>query len=165
VFSQQDLREEEKVDVRLINPFIDATLHVLKMMASVEAKAGKPYIKKTECAAGDVSAVIGLTGEANGTISITFPAKSIMAIVSKMFGETITRVDGEVSDAVGEIANMISGQARQKLEKMGRVLHGAIPSVIMGKDHQIKHISSHPIVAVPFESDDGGFTIEVCIEE
>lgn len=153
------------MDVRLVNPFIDATLHVLKTMASVEAKPGKPYIKKAQRAAGDVSAVIGLTGEANGTISITFPAKSIMGIVSKMFGETITQLDGEVSDAVGEIANMISGQARQKLEKMGRLLHGAIPSVIMGKDHQVRHISSHPIVAVPFESEDGGFTIEVCIEE
>ncbi|RLB20127.1 MAG: chemotaxis protein CheX, partial [Deltaproteobacteria bacterium] len=69
------------------------------------------------------------------------------------------------TDAVGEIANMISGQARQKLEVMGRILHGSIPSVIVGKNHQIRHITSHPVIAVPFETENGGFTIEICIEE
>jgi chemotaxis protein CheX len=66
---------------------------------------------------------------------------------------------------VGEILNIVSGQARQKLEAMGRVLKGAIPTVISGKDHTITHITKQPIIAVPFETDNGKFTIEICIEE
>jgi chemotaxis protein CheX len=153
------------MDVKLVNPFIEATLHVLKTISSTEPIPGKPYVKKEQEARGDVTGVVGLTGEASGTISVSFPESSIIAIVSRMFGETMESLNGEIKDAVGEITNMISGQARQKLERMGKVIHGAIPSVIVGKNHSISHFTSHPVIAVPFETDDGGFTIEVCIED
>jgi len=153
------------VNVEYINPFIDATLNVLKTMSRTEAMPGKPYLKKDQKALGDVSAVIGLTGEANGTISISFPEQSIAAVVSRMFGEPVSELEGELADAVGEISNMISGQARQQLEKTGKLLHGSIPSVIVGKNHQISHFTTYPVIAVPFETPEGGFTIEVCIEE
>jgi chemotaxis protein CheX len=48
---------------------------------------------------------------------------------------------------------------------MGRPLQAAIPSVIMGKGHQITHITNHPVVAIPFQTDNGGFTIEVSFEK
>jgi chemotaxis protein CheX len=82
-----------------------------------------------------------------------------------MFGEEMKELNEEIKDAVGEIANMISGQARQKLEKMGRNLKAAIPTVIMGKNHSVTHITSSPIIAIPFSTDDGEFTIEVCMEK
>jgi chemotaxis protein CheX len=153
------------MDVRLINPFIDATLHVLTSMAFTKATVGTPYLKKDDVAKGDVSGIVGLSGEARGTISVSFSEESILAIVSNMFGEKILEINDEVKDAVGEILNIVSGQARQKLEAMGRTLKGAIPTVITGKNHAISHITKQPIVAIPFETDNGSFTIEVCIEE
>ena len=71
----------------------------------------------------------------------------------------------EMRDAAGEISNMISGQARQRLEAMGISLQAAIPTVIMGKNHTITHITKQPIIAVPFGTDNGEFTIEVCFEK
>jgi len=152
------------MDANLINPFIDATLNVLGTMASTRAQAGKPYIKKDKVARGDVTGVIGLTGEAKGTISVSFSEKSILAIVSNMFGEEIKELNEEINDAVGELSNMISGQARKILEELGRTLHGAIPSVIMGKNHTLTHMTTSPVIAIPFTTDNGDFTIEVCIE-
>ncbi len=153
------------MDANIINPFINATLNVLGTMASVNAKPGKPYLKKDTVAKGDVSGVIGLTGDTNGTISVTFDEGSILKIVSNMFGEEMNTVDNEIADAVGELTNMISGQARKELEEKGRVFHAAIPSVITGKGHQIIHITNGPNIAIPFETDDGAFTIEVCFEK
>ena len=153
------------MDVNIINPFIDSTIHVLETIASTKTDPGKPYLKKNSIAKGDVSGVIGLTGEAKGTISVSFTENCILAIVSKMFGEEMKSLDGEIQDAVGEIANMISGQARQKLEKLGKSLKAAIPTVVMGKGHSISHITSYPVIAVPFTTDKGEFTIEVCFEE
>lgn len=152
------------MDVKLINPFIDATLHVLETIAMTKATPGKPYLKKDKVARGDVSGVIGLTGGAIGTISVSFTEKSILAIVSKMFGETMDELTEDIEDAVGEISNMISGQARAKLEELGMSLKAAIPTVIMGKNHSISHMTQHPIIAVPFDTDNGAFTIEVCFE-
>jgi chemotaxis protein CheX len=126
------------MDVKLVNPFIEATCNVLVTMASTKAKAGKPYLKNDQVARGDVSGIIGLIGETSGTISVSFTEKSILAI--------------------------ISGQARQKLEELGRSLKAAIPTVIMGKNHSISHVTSYPVVAIPFSTDNGDFTIEVCLE-
>ena len=153
------------MDVKLINPFIDATMYVLETLASTKATAGKPYVKKNGAAQGDISGVIGLSGEARGTISVSFSEKCIAGIVSKMFGEEITGVDDEVKDAVGEITNMISGQARQRLAQEGRILKGGVPTVVVGKNHSITHITNRPVIAIPFESQYGGFSIEVCIED
>jgi len=153
------------MDVKLVNPFIEATLHVLSSLAFTKATAGKPFLKKDSLASGDVSGIVGLSGEARGTISVSFSEESILAIVGNMFGEPVKEINDEVKDAVGEILNIVSGQARQKLEAMGRSLRGAIPTVITGKNHAISHITKHPIVAIPFEMDNGHFTIEVCIED
>lgn len=152
------------MDVKLINPFINATLHVLETMASTKTTAGKPYLKKEEVAKGDVTGVIGLTGDSRGTVSVSFSEKCILAIVSKMFAEELTELNDEITDAVGELTNMISGQARQKLELVGKSLKAAIPTVIMGKDHTISHITSYPVVAIPFTTDNGDFTIEISFE-
>ena len=152
------------MDVKFINPFINATLHVLNTMAFTKAEAGKPFLKKDKVARGDVSGVIGLIVEVSGTISFSFTEKCILSFVSKMFGEEIKELNDDIGDAAGEISNMISGQARREMEDMGRSLQAAIPTVIMGNGHTITHITSHPIIAIPFKTDNGEFTIEVCFE-
>lgn len=148
----------------IINPFIKAAVEVLKTMAFVQCKAGKPYLKKDAFANGDVSSVIGLTGDPNGTIAISFDESSILKIVSNMFGEELTELDEEVADAVGELFNMVSGQARKELEELGHSFEASIPSVFMGKNHMITHITDGPKIALPFTTDNGAFTIEVCFE-
>jgi len=100
------------MDANLINPFIDATLNVLGTMASTKAEHGKPYLKKDKVARGDVTGVIGMTGETNGTISVSFTENSILAIASNMFGEEIKELNEEIKDAAGELTNMISGQEK-----------------------------------------------------
>jgi chemotaxis protein CheX len=102
------------MDVQYINPFIESTIYVLETVSSIKVGAGKPYLKKDAFAKGDVSSVIGLTGDVNGSISITFQEICILYIVSKMFNENIMELNDDVKDAVEEISNMVSGQARQK---------------------------------------------------
>lgn len=152
------------MDVRLVNPFINATINVLETMAFMTVDAGKPYIKSNNVAVGDVSGVLGLTGVANGTISVTFEEKCILTIVSNMFGETMKELNDEITDAVGELTNMISGQARRELQEVGKIFKAAIPSVVTGKEHSIIHYTDGPKIAIPFNTSNGDFTIEVCFE-
>jgi chemotaxis protein CheX len=152
------------MDAKTINPFINATVNVLETMAFVKSEVGKPYLKKDNVAQGDVSGVIGFTGESNGTVSVTFDKLSILKIVSNMFGEEMTEINSDITDAVGELTNMISGQARRELEEIGKIYHGAIPTVVSGKDHKIETMTKGPKIAIPFNTDAGNFTIEVCLE-
>lgn len=152
------------MDAKLINPFINATLKVLETMAFIKATSGTPYLKKDTVAKGDVTGVIGITGQSNGTVSITFDEGSILKIVSNMLGEEFKEVNHDVVDAVGELTNMISGQARRELEEVGIVFEGAIPSVITGKNHEIIHISDGPKIAIPFMTEGGNSTMEVSFD-
>lgn len=153
------------MDVKYINPFMSATVHVLDTLAKVKAQPGKPYLKKDKMARGDVTGVIGLTGKARGTVSVSFTEKCILAVVSSMFSEPFTELNEEIRDAVGEISNMISGQARRKLEEEGLSLSAAIPTVVMGKNHSLSHFTTYPVIAIPFTTEAGEFTIEVSFEE
>lgn len=142
-----------------------ATVHVLDTLAHVNAQPGKPYLKKDKIARGDVTGCIGLTGKVRGTVSVSFTEACILAIVSSMFGEPFNELNEEIRDAVGEISNMISGQARRELEEMGLSLSAAIPTVVMGKNHSLSHFTTYPVIAVPFNTDKGEFTIEISFEE
>ncbi len=152
------------MDVKYINPFLNGTLEVLKKMASLEPVAGKPFVKKTDVAAGDVSAIIGITGDAIGSLAISFSEPCICHIVNNILGEAFTKANNDVFDAAGEITNMVSGVARSYLEKEGLIVFAAIPTVVYGKGHTIQHILKAPSIIVPFSTREGDFTIDVCIK-
>ncbi|MBE9547098.1 MAG: chemotaxis protein CheX [Proteobacteria bacterium] len=153
------------MDVRFINPFLEGTVSVLKTMAFVEPRPGKPYLKKDALAKGDVSGIIGLTGAASGSMALSFSKGCILKIVSNMLGEDIKEINSDIRDAVGEITNMVSGVARQKLEALGLNLTAAIPTVVAGKDHTITHVMGGPSIVIPFETDTGPLVVDICIGE
>ena len=149
------------MDVKLINPFLTAAMHVLKTMADIDAKPGKPFIKKDDVAIGDVSAIIGITGAAEGSMALIFTEQCIKAIASSLLGTEFTELNHEVRDAVGELTNMICGDARRRLAEGGFVLQAGIPTIVGGKGHSIMHVADGPRLAVPFETKDGSFMVEI----
>ncbi|MCL5019699.1 MAG: chemotaxis protein CheX [Patescibacteria group bacterium] len=153
------------MDVKLVNPFLEATLNVLSTMAFTKAVADKPYLKQGKEAIGDITGIISFSGDATGSLSITFTQSCIVSIVSNMLGETITEINEEVRDAVGELTNMISGDARRKLQQHGYSIRAAIPTVISGKNHVIKHFYEGPCVALPFKTESGDlFIVEINVK-
>ncbi len=151
------------MDVRFINPFLNGTVSVLKTMAFVEPRAGKPFLKKSSLAQGDISGIIGLTGAARGSLALSFSESCILKIVSNMLGEEFHHLNGEIKDAVGEITNMVSGAARKELEALGFNITAAIPTVVSGKSHSISHVLGGPSIIIPFETDNGPFVVDVCV--
>jgi chemotaxis protein CheX len=151
------------MDVRFINPFLEGTISVLSTMAFVNPRPGKPRLKTDNKAVGDVSGIIGLTGDARGSLALSFSAGCIIKIVNNMLGESFTEVNSDIQDAVGEITNMISGDARKRLEAAGFKIAAAIPTVVSGKSHEIKHVLQGPSIVIPFDIDEGPFVVDVCL--
>jgi len=147
-----------------VNPFLEATVSVLKTVASLEVVPGKPFVKKESSACGDISGIVGITGETEGSLCITFPRDCILQVISKWFGEEAKEINDEVKDAVGELTNMISGDSRRRLQEVGYTFHGSIPSVISGPGHEVKHITRGPILSIPFSMNGSSFVVEVCFK-
>ena len=145
---------------KFINPFLRATVKVLSTMANITPKAGKPGIKKGDIAQGGIT---GLPGHSEGSMSVTFSKECALAVVNNMIGENFTEMNADVADAVGELTNMISGDARSQLQKIGYSFSAATPTIIRGENHSIKHISTGgPIVFIPFSTENGKFWMEAC---
>lgn len=149
-----------QIDVLVVNPFLASVIEVLGTMAQVRAVPGKPYLKTDRSARGDVSGVIGLSGEVDGTVSVTFSRDCACAVVGNMLGERVDEIDQTVIDAVGELTNMISGRARQGLQKCGRTFNAAIPTVISGQGHSITHCAD-PVLCLEFKTLYGPVAVEV----
>ncbi len=152
------------MDVELAKPFIKAITDVLTTMAFITPTAGTPFIKKNNVAQGDVTGLVGITGDGVGSVSISFDKSLAIAIVKNMLGDEVEDLLHDVKDAVGEIVNMVSGQARAGLVKHGLTFQGSTPIVIMGDNHSISHMASSPIMAIPFSAEQGNFTIEFCFD-
>lgn len=153
------------MDVKIINAFLDGTISVIKTMAFVEPKAGAPYLKKDAVAHGDISGIIGLAGSIKGSLALSFDEPCILEIVSSMLGERISGINADISDAVGELTNMISGAARKNMEAAGFSIYSALPTVISGKDHNITHVMGGPSIIIPFTTASGSFVVDICISE
>ncbi len=152
------------MDIELAKPFIKAAISVVSTMAFITPVPGKPFVKKNNTATGDVTGLVGITGKQNGSVSISFSKGCAVAIVKNMLGEDIQDIVSDVKDAVGEITNMVSGQARAGLAEKGLVFQGSTPTVILGDNHSISHMAKSPIMAIPFTTEHGHFTIEFCFE-
>ena len=157
--------KQYRLDTEFINPFLTATMHVLKVQANVEVKAGQIFRKKeTDSTVGDVSGIIGIVSDAfNGSVVISFPEKTFLNIMSSMLGEEYTKLDKEIVDGAGELLNMIFGQAKIVLNDKGYGIKTAIPSVVTGKDHSATSLTKGPVVVVPFEGAAGSFLVEICL--
>ncbi len=151
-------------DVALAKPFVQATINVLSSMTGLSPVPGKPYIKNTDKAKGDVSAIVGITGCKSGAIALSFSQSCAIALVKGMLGDAIEDIIADTRDAVGEITNMISGQARATLSEMGLPLQGSTPSIIFGANHSLSFPGQVTTVAIPFETDYGTFTLEFCFQ-
>lgn len=156
--------EENKnssVDVSFINPFIEATLTVLSTTANTVAKKKSVCIRKENQISGDISSLIAMNSERYlGSMAISFEEKCFLSVVSNMLGESYTAITDEIQDAAGELCNQIFGQAKMVLNQKGHTIQPAIPSIISGKAHKIKHLIDGTCIAVVFETPHGDFVIE-----
>lgn len=153
------------MNAELINPFLEAITNVLRTMAQLEPKPGRPLIKTDDVAHGDVTGLIGMAGEqARGSLAVTFSEAAILDITKRMLGEESKEIDSSVTDLVGEITNMVTGGAKRILADKGYHFDLAIPAVVSGKNHRIIHKSKGPKIVVPFTTDAGKFFVEICFE-
>lgn len=153
------------MDVGLVNPFLIAAVDILGKVGGITAEVKKPFLKSESESRGAISGMVSLKGKTEGTAAISFSEACILSIVSKMFGEEVTEVNDDVKDAVGEITNMISGQATQLYDQENMGIKADLEQVVMGDKHSIPHLPQHPVLGVPIQTDKGEIVVELCFKK
>jgi len=149
------------MDVRFINPFIEAVTHLFKTMLGTDLLLSKPVLKEDDELRADVSAVIGFSGDAVGCVVLRFPMATATKVASTFAGVEMSKDHEDFSDALGELANIVAGQAKSKLE--GFQIGVSLPSVIIGKEHAVLQSKQRPRLVIPCNSTLGRFAVEVAM--
>ena len=127
-------------------PFIEAAKNVFETMVFTKLEPGKPGVKSGNTSKGDVSAVIGLSGDVakdganksyRAMLVMSFPYETYVKVASAMLMEKFAEFNEEIRDVGGEITNMIMGNAKRDLAGLGYTSNMAIPSIIEGPSHTI----------------------------
>lgn len=151
------------MDASMISPFISAIQNVFSTMFQLPVEVGDPKIKSGQKSTHDVSGIIGVSGEMIGTIVLSMPSDAAVSIVALLTGETFDVESADFADAVGEIVNMISGNAKADFQR--RDVSISCPSVVVGSGHTISVPSGTPCVMIPCTTDCGEVVLEVALRE
>ena len=150
------------MDVRYINPFLAAVKDVFETMIEVSFSVGKPCLKKDSIPLHEVSSIIGISGEVTGSVVINLSEKTALQLASALIGEQLSELDEDCVDAIGEIANMVAGSAKNGFPVQNTSL--SVPTVVIGK-HKVNYPSAIPIISIPCETSEGEFGVDIALKE
>ena len=160
--------------IEFSRPFIEAAKNVFETMVFTKLDAQKPGLKKNNISMGDVSAVLGLTGEVKiddrdttykAMLVLSWPYDTYFKVASAMLMDTFTEYNEEIADVGGEISNMIMGNAKRDLAELGYSSNMAIPSMVEGAGHTLKYPEGTTVIVIPITSAHGPFYMELCYRE
>lgn len=147
------------MDVRYINPFIKSLCNTFETMCATKIAMGKPTLKGDSEIDTDVSAIIGFSGDAAGSVMLGFKFDVASKIATKFAGTEITRDHPDFADALGELANMVAGGAKAQFE--GLSVDISLPSVVIGENHHVPNSRNAPRVLITCTTDVGAFHVEI----
>jgi chemotaxis protein CheX len=150
------------VSSQLIITFVNVVRTTLLATARWESVTEKPRLKADLGSEYDVSGIISLSGTYVGTVVISFHQDTAVKLATAMLQCESAPSTADICDAVGEMANMIAGGAKNEFGGPDTTI--SIPSVVMGKGHIISRPSEVPCILVPCKTLHGDFAVEVCIK-
>lgn len=150
------------MDVRYINPFIEAVQSVFATMIHIDVTLGKPHLTEA-LPRYDISGIIGMSGDVVGSIVLSFPAPVAKIVIGKFAGGDYPLDSPDFADALGEIVNMISGAAKAKFE--GKNVSISTPSVVVGHGHTVARPTRTVCISLPCKIYCGEFSIDIAIRE
>ena len=75
------------MNVKFLNPFLEAIYEVLKTETGVEASKGELQLDKGPYTTDDITVIIALVGSVEGMVFYSLTEKTSIGLVSKMMGE------------------------------------------------------------------------------
>ena len=126
-------------------PLIDtAAREVFELMLSCQLTVPTTFDEKQL----DVTAMVGLAGQLCGLLSVRCTSKAAAMMASKMLGLDLEKVGPEISDALGEVCNMVAGNFKNKVSGLSEGCMLSPPTVITGSDYNLRSMADSSALEV-----------------
>lgn len=137
------------MDVKLINPFIDALVQVMPQLGFDVPKRVRMSVQQHTCTSLGVSVIVGFTKGLRGNVVYNLAESSAKYVASKMMmGMPIADLNEMAQSALAEISNMLTANAATNLSSLGMSVDISTPSVTIGNGFKIKISDSQFLVVV-----------------
>ena len=155
-----------KLNAKYVNPFIEAAMKVVNQITGIEVRRGHlSYKARVEPSYG-VSIIIGIYGFLVGQIVYSFDNTLAEKIVDKLLvGKSPQEKKIMFIDTLGELANMITGNATSLLnDRRDLALQITTPAIVMG-DHISVSLVPKPALVLGLYTQFGRIEISIAVEE
>jgi len=152
------------MDERYISSFINSINGVFAGLGLGEFVSGNIYKKDSCTCRYNFTTIVGLSGGIKGNVALSMPYDTAKKIASAMMmGMEVTEIDEMSVSALGEMANMVCGQAAMELSSRNLSIDITPPTTIHGD--KIKAIISQvETVAVELNSPLGSIELNLGLE-
>ncbi|NMA86647.1 MAG: chemotaxis protein CheX [Tissierellia bacterium] len=147
-----------------INSFYIATQDVFKLMFDLDVEKNGLTVVEDMVPVKDLSVSLGVTGDLKGTILFSFTDNMSLNMVEIMSGMKINEIDTFVSSALGEVANIIGGNALTNLSNNNYICDITPPQVFVGQ-HKTVSFPDEKTLVINLETDIGDFDINIFLRE
>lgn len=152
------------MDSKYIDPFINSISGVFASFGFGEISSGNIFKKETFTCRYNLTTIIGISGSIRGNIALSMPYDTAKKIASAMMmGMEIAEIDEISVSALGELTNMICGQAAIELSRHNLEAFVTPPTIIHGDNMKVI-ISQIETTAVELNSPLGSLELNIGLE-
>ena len=152
------------MDAKYINPFINSISGVFAGLGLGEVVSRNIFRKDTFICRYNLTTIIGISGSINGNIALSMPYDTAKKIASAMMmGMEVAEIDEISVSALGELTNMVCGQAAIDFSMQNLTAEITPPTIIHG-DNMKAIISQVETTAVELSSSLGNIELNIGLE-
>lgn len=149
-----------------IYSFIESIDELFGNMFAADVTRGEPSYSSSVLDGDEVIALIGISGDIQGSIALAMPIDTALRLTSALLGMPNESFDATTSDAVAELVNIVGGGAKAKLITLNQQpLHLGLPSVLHGRNITVTGPSQAVWMRIPFESELGSFNLCMSLQD
>ena len=152
------------MNVKFLNPFVDAAHEVLSIEMHETVKRGDLRLESGSYTTDDVTVIISLVGAVDGTVFFSLSKDSAVQFASALLGEKLPGLDRLAQSGIAELGNVIVGRASMRLAESGFESNISTPSLLMGKGANISTLD-YPRLVVPLSTSNGSMIIHLALRE
>jgi len=147
-----------------INPFYKAAQDVFERMLDLNTERVNLGVVEEMVTGKEANVIIGMTGDLAGTVLFSFPKEMTFEMVKIMSGMEVDKLDSFVTSALGEVANIISGNAATYLSLEKYNCDIVPPQIIIGVNKSIS-LATDKALFLTLRTEIGEFDINLSIKE
>jgi chemotaxis protein CheX len=143
-----------------INSFYKATKEVFQLLVDIEPKRGELKLIEELANDKDANVKLGVKGDLKGSILFSFPKEMTLELVKIMSGMEMDKIDKFTTSALGEIANIIGGNAFIFLSEQNLTCDITPPQIFIG-EYKSSPIEKEKALLLPLSTPIGEFDITI----